>query len=476
MFFLCLSSVYATDVTTCQNINTSGYYQFTGNISVNDGVCSFSNGCIFINASSVTLDLKGYSLINTGSCSYGIVILPKDVNDFSDKWNIINILNGNIIGFTATGIETAGGVGLSSYTYLNIFATLGNGDGIALDTEYNDITIGENYFNGINNAVIGNCGISCKLYDNEIINAKNGFYLNGNNFDLQRNVIGHSVNNDTICKKDEYPTEYGIVCNDCNNTIIKNNDIMSQTALGLTNHANHDNITDNIFRTYFNYNPLISFDSTTSNNLFCNNQIIHSHPTLVYDFNNEKNVCYYGTDTYNAKNIVLNSGSNTINDFCSSGCIQNWYCNETNRVYINSACSVTVTHSCEYGCESGIYGSYCIGNENTTTSSTTTTSISVNDKYNISYTTPVINVTDLNEAGVPFLIPFFMPIFLMFIIEIILSSVMAWISKQAVTFPITIFMLSLIFSYLGIMPLFITAISCIVTALLTAFMFKKMIG
>jgi hypothetical protein len=472
--FFCLNSVLATDITSCTNITTSGYYQFTENITTTG--CNFGYGCILINASSVTLDLKHYSLINNASCSYGIVILPKNVTDLSDRLSSITITNGNLIDFVSVSLEVVGSIEDSSFTYLNFYGTMGVGHGIGLTSGYDqNILIAGNLFNEVNNAVIGDCFSNCQLYQNKIHYATNGFYLQKSGWDIQRNEFGFYTKNIDECFKDDYPIESGIYCNNCTNSIIKNNDIMGLNALTVENYGNHNNITNNIFRPFYEYEPIIKFGSTTSNNTFCNNQKIRVIPTSVYNYINSSWDCFYSTETTNAKGNVQDLDSNTIQELCTSNCQIGWSCSGTYRVYINSSCGIAESHTCERGCENDIYGSFCIGNETlTVTTTTTTTSIPMTDQYNISVNTPVINQTDLQEAGMQWMTPFFTPFFLIIMLEIIISSIIAWISKQAVTFPITIFLLSLMFGSMGFLSLFITAITCILTALLTAFMFKGM--
>jgi hypothetical protein len=281
----------------------------------------------------------------------------------------------------------------------------------------------------------------------------------------------HSDNN--TCYTDDYPIENGIYCNKCNTTIIKNNDIMSHYALTVANYGNHNNITNNVFRTYYNYQPIITFEITTSNNIFCNDHVIRSIPTLQYL--NEQYTCFWGTETKNANTIVSNTGSNTITSLCTQNCDNNWYCDGIFKIFINSNCSITANRTCQYGCESGVYGSYCIGQEYTPIVITTTTTIqSQIDKWKINYTDTVVNQTDLQEAGLNWMTPFFTSFFLIIILELIIASIIAWVSKQAITFPITIFILTMMFGYYGMFSLFTTAIICIITALLTATMFKSM--
>jgi hypothetical protein len=468
-FFLCLSSVLATDITSCYNITTSGYYQFTQNVS--DNTCTYGLACIQINASDVTLDMKGYSLINDGSCSYGIIVLPKDSGNYADTHSNINIVNGRLINFLSSGIEFYGSTSGSSITYIDFLGTsIGVMRGVTLTTGYDtDLIIGQNYFNIGDTAIFGNCLSDCRLYDNEIKFFKTGAYLYGNGFDLQRNLIGFSIKNQTSCLQNDSPTDYGIVCNDCNNTKIKNNDILSQTALYVDN-AHGNNITDNVFRSFYNYNPILTFTATTTNNLFCNNLFISSHTTKTVTYGLEE--CFFGTDTINAKSLVTNQGTNTITELCTFGC-GGWWCQGDNRIYYNSSCIVTDNVTCQYGCQSGIYGAYCIGEQITPTVITTTT-VAITG-WDVSVNQPVVNQTDLNEAGLNWMTPFFTPVFLIITFELLFSGVISFIARQPIAFPITVFFLTALLGTFGMFSFGITLLICIISALSTALLYKTLV-
>jgi hypothetical protein len=469
--FLCLSTVLATDITDCYNISTSGYYQFTGNITT-DASCGYGIACIQINASDVTLDMKGYSLINNGSCSYGIITRPKNSGDFSEAHSNINIYNGELINFLDSAIEFYGTTSGSGISYINFWGnTIGVGNGVTLTTGYDtDLIIGENYFYKGHTAIFGNCLSDCRIYDNEIKFFTVGAYLYGNGFNLQRNLMGFTTRNDTGCFKQDFPIEFGVYCTNCNNSIIRNNDIMSDNALYFDNYANGNNITYNIFRTFYNYQPIISFDSTTSNNLFCSNLLISSIPTLVNNYGVEE--CYWGTDTKSANDCVQDADSNTINELCTANCQAGWFCQGDLRIYLNSTCAITENYTCEYGCESGIYGAFCIGNYLTTTTTTTIPPIS---GWNNTVNQPVVNQTDLNEAGLNWMTPFFTPVFLIITFEMIFSGIISWLAHQPIAFPITIFFLTALIGYFGMFSLGITLMLCIISALATALLYKTLV-
>jgi hypothetical protein len=470
IFLFSLSSVYATDITSCYNITSSGYYRFIDDVYVNSE-CGFGYGCILINASDVTLNLNGYKLINNGSCSYGIVVLAKDGSDSSVQHNDISILNGYIYDFTDTGVEIVGATISSSFTYLIINSTQ-DSNGITLNSGYDeDLLISTDWFTTLNNGVIGLCGNHCGIYSNEFYNVINGLWLQDNYWIVEQNLMGYSIKNNTICYKDDYPIYSGIYCNNCTNSIIKNNDIMAQYGLSIVVDGNNNNITNNVFRTYYNYNPIFTFDSTTTDNIVCNNFVIKGNPTMQYL--NGINTCYWGTISSNAYSLMTDLGTNSITALCTGICQTNWYCNGNYIQYINNTCGVEINNTCQYGCESGVYGSYCIGNMITPVSSTTTTVLT--QKWNISYDEPVMNITDLQEAGLTWIIPFFTPTFLIIMFEVLIASLISWVSKQKMAFPITIFIMTATIGVYGVFSFGITLLVCIITALCTALLYKGMV-
>jgi hypothetical protein len=278
--------------------------------------------------------------------------------------------------------------------------------------------------------------------------------------------MGKTIKDNSNCSIIEEPIYSGIWCNNCTNSSIKNNDIMAQYGLTIVVGGKYNNITDNVFRRYYNFNPIFTFDSSSNHNLFCDNIVTKTTPISTYS--SGVTTCYFNSDNINAKILVSNSGtSNTITELCTGICSVNWYCSGNDILYLNSTCGIIYNNTCEYGCKSGIGGAECVGNM---FYPTTTTTI-----YNVSYTNTVVNQTDLQEAGLSWLSPFFTPLFLIMIVEIIISSITAWISKQAITFPITMFILTIILDFYGIFgefTLWVTALLCLITASVTAYLFR----
>jgi hypothetical protein len=477
--FFCLSSVLAVDIDSCLEIDVAGVYRFSQNITTNTTYCNSNVACIVINASSVTLNLNGHSLNNDGACYYGINVLARD-SDPTIVFDNIQIYNGNILGFTSKGIKV-NGINQSQINNLKII-NYGAGDGIYLNQPFNMIDIYNNYIETGGYAIAGSGYYTSHIYNNNF-QSFNGLYLNGFGFDIERNLFGNlsiisKINNgnfftnnwihsntSTECTLGVNQINKAITCDFCSNSVISNNIIVSQEGIDVINDAEGVNITQNQYYSGISFSSIATFDSTTIDNTFCSNTITN------FDFGGfdaTNSLCYWRGTTENAKIYVVDQNSNTILTDCVTNCLPMNMCNSTNKVHINSTCGVDTIYSCEFGCINGV----CSGSS-TLIYPYTTTTVPLT-AWNVSNNQPVVNQSDINEAGLNWVTPFFTPVFLVIIMELIISSIVAWISKQPVAFPITIFLLSLMFGYFGMMSLFITAISCIITALLTAFMFKSM--
>jgi len=79
-FLFSLSSISATDISTCSNLSSPDTYYLTANI-----VNSVIPSCIKINSSNVTLDCQGYMIDGTGSISTGLQL--------AGGWSNITIKN-----------------------------------------------------------------------------------------------------------------------------------------------------------------------------------------------------------------------------------------------------------------------------------------------------------------------------------------------------------------------------------------------
>ena len=86
LFFSGFIFAYSTEISSCQSINSQGYYNLSDNLT---SVIQ----CITISSSNVILDLNQFSIIGDGGNSdYGIIISSQDLTN-------ISIINGNIENF-----------------------------------------------------------------------------------------------------------------------------------------------------------------------------------------------------------------------------------------------------------------------------------------------------------------------------------------------------------------------------------------
>jgi len=469
-FLIIINSVNAIDVSSCLQINQSGYYQFSGNITSDYGICyTLENlySCIAINSSDVTLNLNGNSLIDlNGSCNFGIRILPKNLGDTNDVWDNIKVQNGYLYGFPVSSIVSQG---MTNTQFSNLTITNKNGDGFLFMGNNTNVVISNNNIYTILFNIHQEC-YSCSITDNKMLST-DGVYVKGRDNDIERNQLGFYIDNTTNCFRDYYPLDTGLTIEDANNTLFKNNEIISLLGIDVKGVSYNNYIKNNNFETYFQYGlgdlKPAQFSSTTRNNVFCSNQETKYIPTVVWNSHLQIWDCYYSTNTVNAYSYVTNSGTNnTITQFCTGSC-SSWLCDNNYLIYLNSTCGVSQNYTCEYGCSQTAYGSTCIGSS--TNNLVTTTTIQV---YNGSYTQPIVNTTDLQEAGLSWLSPFFTPLLWIFVIELIISSIISWFSKQAMSFPIVMFIMTALLGYMGVLPQEITWLTCIITALASGIMYK----
>jgi hypothetical protein len=156
-------------------ISAPGYYYFNGNLSID-----LSAGtAITISASNVTLDLMGFSLINThaaGFAANGIVI-----NGLAG----VEIRNGTVVNFTEC--VNAASTSVANHRIFNMRCTNG-GDGIYLKGQNHlvqNCNTSNNYYGiYLDSGTISNC-VACN-------NTNTGIRLNG-----AGSVLGSIANNNT---------------------------------------------------------------------------------------------------------------------------------------------------------------------------------------------------------------------------------------------------------------------------------------
>lgn len=481
-FLIYINSVSATDIDSCLDINAAGVYRFSGNITTNVPYCNVNVSCIVINASSVTLNLNGYSLNDEGGCYYGINVLQRDA-DPTIVYDNIQIYNGNILGFISKGIKV-NGINQSKINNLRII-NYGTGDGIYLNQPFNMLDIYNNYIETGGYAIAGSGYYTSHIYNNNF-QSFNGLYLNGFGFDVERNLFGNlSIisttdngnfftnnwfysNTSTECTLGVNQINKAITCDFCSNSVISNNIIISQEGIDVINDAEGVNITQNQYYSGTSFSSIATFDSSTSDNLFCSNTITSF---AFGGFDDSNNLCYWKGTTENAKSYVVDQNSNTILTDCVTDCLPMNMCNNTNKVHINSTCVVDNVYSCEYGCINGV----CSGTSILIYPFTTTTTLP-SQVTNVSWYNPVINQTDLNDASLQWLTPFVSPFFLILVFTITFCAVLTGVTKSPIVFPLSLLGFTLIFWYYQMLPNIIAIFIVLLEVIGSATLFKNQVS
>ena len=485
IFLFSLSSVFAVDIDSCLTIESSGNYRFPNDMTTNTSYCNGEVACININASNVNLDLNSHSLINDGGCYYGIYVYQKNNSEPTDIYENVNIYNGNIEGFSNSAIIT-NGIKDSRINNLRII-NYGSGNGIYLNQPFNEINIYNNYIETGEYAVTGSGYYHSNIYNNHIMSF-NGLRLNGYGFIVKNNLfgnystityknLGNWITNNIIhsntsleCSLDIKTIDNAIECDDCHNSSFINNLIISDNGIDIIHYGSNIDIRQN---QYYGTGTIGYSNYSTQTITFCSN----TRTTFgLGGFDTTNLICYWRGTTENTYKDFIDLGSNDfVAENCPNNCISKYTCNGTNKIHLNGTCQTDKLYYCEYGCTDGT----CTGRETDSLNvynSWFNPYIPLENKTIISknYTTSVVNQTDLEEAGIGFLSPFFTPVFLIFIFEIFVSTIVSAFSKQAVSFPLTIFILTAIVGFLGLFPLEITFLTCIITALITGLMYKMM--
>lgn len=485
LFLFTISSINAVDITDCQEIDTSGNYRLIQNITTNTSYCNSEIACIYVNSSDVTLNMNGYSLIDDGGCYYGIDVLQRD-GEPTIVFNNVNVYNGNILGFSNSGIRT-NGLNNSYFRYLKII-NYGSGNGIYLNQPFNqNLDISNNFIETGTESIHGSGYYTNNIHDNVFLSLY-GIYLNGYGFNVINNLFGYysitdyttttpsnwfvrnfvHKNSSVECVLEYYPLNRGVLCDFCINSNIYGNYFMTDDGINLINDAHNVNIRQNQYFSSSTFYSTVTFDNTTYNNTFCSNSVT----TFSFsEFDVTNLICSWRGNTENATIFVIDqSNYNIVTDICSDNCIPQYVCIKTYKAHHNSTCDIDELYECSKGCINGV----CFGTEIKIELPITTTTI--NPVYNGSYTDSIINTTDLQEAGLSWMGIFFTPMFWIIMIQMIISSIIAWISKNPVTFPIMIFVLSAIFGVFGlygVYSLYVTIIICLISGVMGAVMFKN---
>lgn len=205
-FFLMVSITNATDITDCQTIDSSGYYQLINSIYAYTP--SQSESCIFVNAHNVILDLKEYTITNqnTSGIYRGITVNAK--NNITIQNGIVKNFNNSVAG---VGITLSCGVdGCSNNKIINL-KLIDNMIGLNLynvsNSRFHLAVDNPTYDSGVTAKLINNCSfnlfVRAKTYGMIAENISNSF-ISGHfdtNIIVQENVTtlgGNIINIMTI--------------------------------------------------------------------------------------------------------------------------------------------------------------------------------------------------------------------------------------------------------------------------------------
>ena len=335
-------------VTTCGEIDSSGYYHLTSNLT--------STGtCITINSSNVILD-GDYNVIsfNTakGTPAYGIYLVGNQTNETIENFNYINYSMGNppkksvaiyedsnlnystitnnvifLNGSNGAGINIIANSSYNNFTSNNI--TNINSDGILITTTQND-----NYLNNFFSGAGGIYDISSNglYYDDNIIN--NAFNVTSSSLNFApANLINCNISyNNMNGGTNLYMSNGGgSVLNMSNNIISYNNFTTNSNniLIGKFNLFNNNFINNSIHDTGNSNNGFYISNGNATNNLFLNNNFNNSGDNIVFQVANS-----YSNNFMN--NILL---TRAASNFDFSGGYYNYndiFLNNSMRAYGNN--------------------------------------------------------------------------------------------------------------------------------------------
>ncbi len=94
----------------------------------------------------------------------------------------------------------------------------------------------------------------------------------------------------------------------------------------------------------------------------------------------------------------------------------------------------------------------------------------ITKKYNITWDEPVVNVTDLEEAGITWMTPLFTPFFLVLLVMFSITGTVAYASRSPVVGAIVFLGLVLTFIWVGMFPTWIGVLIVVIGGLLVGYM------
>jgi len=443
-------------------INTAGNYVIQNNINMTNSTtdCQQNIACILINTSDVHLDMNGYSVVDTPitvGCDYGIY-------NYAPNTSNIEIWDGIIADFDVSQVAIVD-VNTGDYHNLTLIA-YGGGDGIRMlnPLQYN-IQIRDNFIETQDYGIQGVCMDNCNIVNN-VIKSFEGVEIQGWGWIVEKNDIGTYTDNSgssTPCSRSEAYVDYSIDCIGCVDSIIRDNFILSDVGFRVTSSSHNVLVQLNDF-----FMPSIgdvvpaTYDSSTYNNTFCGNRVCEVSLTI------EDGTCWYERICDEAGSYVADYGvGNSIMNACVGDCIPSFYCDGNDKVFINSNCVISGRVTCEWGCEDGA----CIGDE-LPYPPVTTTLPSMSDEYNITWTDPIINSTEAQEVQLGWILPFFTPFFFAIMFMFGIAGALAHWSKSPMIGAIAIVVLIVMYSYIGIFPVWVTILMIVLAGIFLAMKFK----
>ena len=412
LFALFAGAAFATDLSSCQTISSSGSYVLTQDIST-------SGTCFTIAADNVILDCAGHSMTGDGSgngidntAGHGYVTVKNCIiTGFNTGIYFTAASYGTISNNNATSNGNAG-IYLeysSNYNTISNNNASSNYDGIYVSSSCSDNTINDNTF-------ASNSGRGIVLYSNSdntvannTINSNDqGILLvfSSNNI-INNNIassnrdgiwLGYSSNNNTISNNNASSNNVGIsLYSSSNNNTVANNTVNSNGGQGILIGSSSNNIISNNIASS-NGDKGIYLESGSNNNTIANNTLnsntgwgiyLGSSSSNTVSNNNASNsgyngiALYYGSNYNNIANntassnsygiyLISNSNNTVSNNTASSNnfgirlesdsdnIVYNNRFNNSVNVYVDSPSFWNTTLDCSPGV-SNILGGPCIG-------------------------------------------------------------------------------------------------------------------
>ena len=308
IFFLALSiQTYATDITTCSNLNISGT---TYNLTADIANYSTTIYCMNLSASNIILDCLGHAIdgIDT-SDSYGIysglttlttniTIRNCLITDWTNGIYLYNVANGSISNITSSSSVS----GIQFY-YVNTTSIT--------NSVVKSNTIYSMYLKWMLSSNISNITTSSNGNGIHLIYSNSSIITNlsssGDNYGMY--FLSSTSNN--ITNVFISGNNYGIMFNDANSHILKNSIIQNNVNYGiyLTTTSNNSLIYNNLFNNTYNF----IFQANNTNNSW---NTTSQAGTRIYSNGNQIGGNYWTNSTSNGYSDTCTDTDE--NGFCDS--------------------------------------------------------------------------------------------------------------------------------------------------------------